>query len=130
MNFDKMVLVPFDSQINNNDLITVILKLAKTGAFNTKLFMKINNKFNKKVPICDYINSLSNDKVELEHEKDFINLLKQANIDLNLIKNERIKGKLVENEDKLYTTESPIKRKLKDNSNKNNKKTNKWITVN
>lgn len=113
MNYDKMILVPYGEDHVKDNILLIILKLAKINAYDQNLYMKINNKFNKKVNIIDYLNLLNNNNnsKQQEHEKEFIDLLIRANIEPEFIKNQNIREKITNNS-KLLTNVSPIKQKL------------------
>jgi len=113
MNFTKMSLIPFESQIENNrGLIEFILKLGKINAYNEELYMQINKKYDKKVNIIEYILALSDKDKQLKYEDEFVNHIKKANINPEIIQNKSIKDKLI-NKRQLYTKVNPIHKKLK-----------------
>jgi len=97
---EKVYIIPYND-INN--LVEIVLKLAKLKVYNDNLIMKDTNE-----SIVDYILALFMNK-ELPNINKFIKYLKLANISKNLIKS-NIREQFG---DELYTKISPVKKKLK-----------------
>ena len=109
--YDKFLLVPIDDFKNSlPNILTIALKLCKINAYDENLKMKNNES------IIDNITDLFNNQTSLSNE--FINLLKTAEIDQNLIYNKEVKKQLEDKQSKLYTNINPIK--IKQNTNNNN----------